>query len=89
MKTALRLLALVVALAGAIFWAGSGANRGWTKTSVAVKSIEEATGLEEIRYESRFVPGLDFLGGAVLGASLLGGASFLFRQRVQTSQTKP
>ena len=41
--------------------------------------------LEAIHYERRFVPGLDFLGAALLGASLLAGGSFLFRNKQTTN----
>ena len=61
------------------FWAASGANRGWTKTSVPKKTLDEVTGIEGVTYEKRFVPGVDFLGAAVLGAGILAGVSFLFR----------
>ena len=79
MKKSLRLLALVVALAAAGTWFVTGANRGWTKTSVEKKTLDEVTGLEAITYEKQFAPGLDFLGGALLGAGALAGLSFLFR----------
>jgi hypothetical protein len=85
MSKTLRILALVLALAAAGTWLVTGGNRGWTKTSVPVKSVDEVTGLEGISYEWRFVPGLDFLGAAVLGASLLAGGSFLFRNKQTTN----
>ena len=81
MANTLRIVALVLALAAAGTWLVNGGNRGWTKTSVPVKTVDEVTGLEGIGYERRFVPGLDFLGAALLGASLLAGASFLFRNK--------
>ena len=81
MKRTLQILALVVAIAAGIIWLATGANRGWTKTSVPVKTLDEVTGLEGIEYRKRFVPGVDFLGGALLGAGLLAGASLLFRNR--------
>ena len=80
MRKALRLLALVVVLAAAGTWLATGASRGWTKTSVPKKSLDEVTGLEGITYEKRFVPGLDLLGAALLGAGVLAGASFFFRK---------
>jgi hypothetical protein len=85
MSMKLRILALVLALAAAGTWLATGGNRGWTKTSVPVKTVDEVTGLEGISYERRFVPGLDFLGAAVLGASLLAGGSFLFRNKQTTN----
>ena len=85
MSKTLRILALVLALTAAGTWLVTGGNRGWTKTSVPVKTVDEVTGLEGISYERRFVPGLDFLGAAVLGASLLAGGSFLFRNKQTTN----
>ena len=80
MRRALQLLALLVILAAAITWAATGANRGWTKTSVPVKTLDQVTGIEGITYESKFLPGVDFLGAAFVGAVLLAGVSFLFRK---------
>ena len=67
-----------------ILWAALGANRGWTKTSVPVKTLDEVTGIEGVTYEKRFVPGVDFLGAALLGAGVLAGISFLFRTKPKT-----
>jgi polyisoprenoid-binding protein YceI len=81
MKRTLQILALVVVLATGIVWLATGANRGWTRTSVEMKTLDEVTGIEGIEYRKRFVPGVDFLGAALLGAGLLAGASLLFRNR--------
>lgn len=82
MRQILRILALMLALAATGTWLGTGANRGWTKTSVPVITVDEITGIEAVNYEQRFVPGLDFLGAALVGASLLAGSSFLFRNKI-------
>ncbi len=74
-------MALAVALAATGWWLAMGANCGWTKTSIPKKIVDEVTGLEGIVYHQRFVPGLDFLGAAWLGAGVLAGASLLFRAR--------
>ena len=87
MKKFLRILALVVVLAAAGTWFVTGANRGWTKTSVEKKTLDEVTGLDEITYEKKFLPGLDFLGCALLGARALASLSFLFRN--QPNQNHP
>jgi hypothetical protein len=85
MKRILRILALVLTLVAAGVWLSAGANRGWTKTSVETKTLDEVTGIEGVSYERRFVPGLDLLGAALLGASLLAGVSFLFQHKPTTT----
>ncbi len=86
MKRILQVLALLIVLVAAITWAATGANRGWTKTSVAVKTLDEVTGIEGITYQKKFLPGVDFLGVAFGGAALLAGTSLLFR-KPKTNQT--
>ena len=88
MKLFLKWTSLLVVVAAAVLWLSAGANRGWTKTSVEKRTMDEVTGLEGITYESRFVPGIDFLGGALLAAGILAGASLLFRTKPNT-QLKP
>ena len=80
MKRTLQILAAVIALAAAITWAATGANRGWTKTEVAIKTLDPVTEIEGISYQKKFQPGVDFLGAAIGGAVLLLGASFFFRK---------
>jgi hypothetical protein len=77
----LQLAGGLLALAAGIVWLAAGASRGWTKTSVPIKTVDEVTGLEGITYQRRFVPGLDFLGSALLGAGVLSGASLMFRNK--------
>ena len=86
MKRILHSLALLVALAAAATWLATGANRGFTKTSVAVKTLDEVTGIEGITYQKKFQPGVDFLGAAFGGTALLAGASLFFR-KPKTNQT--
>ncbi len=81
MKSAFRILALMLAAAAVLAWLATGANRGWTRTSEPVKTVDEVTGLEGIEYRKQFVPGLDFLGGALLGSGILAGASLFFRKQ--------
>ena len=71
------MLLLVAALG---LWLGTGTNRGWTKTSVPVKRTDEVTGITLDDYQKRLVPGVDFLGAALLGSGILVGASFLVRK---------
>ena len=79
-KKVLRTIAAILILAAAGMWLATGANRGWTKTTVPVKQTDEVTGITVDVYQKRFVPGVDFLGAAVLGSGILAGASFLFRK---------
>jgi hypothetical protein len=81
MKKTLQILALVIVIGAGAVWLATGANRGWTKTSAPVKTLDEVTGIEGISYQKKFLPGVDFLGAAAAGAALLGTASFFFRQK--------
>ena len=81
MKPILRLVALVLLVVAIGWWLSTGANRGWTKTSIPKKTVDPVTGLEAIDYEKGFVPGLDVLGIAALGAGALAGASLLFNSK--------
>ena len=81
MRNLVRILAAVLALVGLAVWLAGGANRGWTKNRVEKRTVDEVTGIEGITYEDRFVPGVDFLGGLMIGAGVLAGVSFLFRKR--------
>jgi hypothetical protein len=76
MKRTLRIIAGVLIVGSIAFWAATGANRGWTKTSVPKKIVDEVAGIEGVTYEKHFVPGVDFLGAAWLGAGFLAGVSF-------------
>ncbi len=88
MKRIFRNLALIVAVSAALAWLTLGANRGWTRTSVPVKTLDEVTGIEGIEYRKQFVPGLELLGSALLGAGLLAGASLFFRNHQQATSNK-
>ncbi len=85
MKGTLRVLALTIAVCGLGLWASLGANRGWTRTTVPVKTVDTVTGIEGIEYQKKFVPGVDLLGGALLGSAMFAGTSVLFRKK----QPKP
>lgn len=81
MQTGLRLVALGVAVVTLALWFFGGPNPGWTKTSVAVPIKDEITGLEGVRWENHFLPGVDFLAGGFAAAGALWSASFAFRKR--------
>src|ERR1035438_1754719 len=88
MKRVLQLMAVLVLVAAGVTWLATGASRGWTKTSMMVKTPDPVTGLDGISYEKKFLPGVDFLGAAAAGAGLLAGTSLFFRNKKQT-QTEP
>jgi hypothetical protein len=81
-KLTLRILAVALLVAANGWWLAAGANRGWTKTQVPITTLDEVTGLTGIAYENKFVPGLDVLGLAWLGAAVLAGASLYGRNAV-------
>jgi len=83
MKCVLQLLAVMVLVAVGATWLATGANCGWTKTSVMVKTLDPVTEIEGITYRKKFLPGVDFLGGAAVVAAGLAGASFFFRHKKQ------
>jgi hypothetical protein len=88
MKKALRILAVLVLLAAGVTWLATGATIGWTKTSVMVKTPDPVTGIDSISYQKKFIAGVDFLGAAALGAGVLAGASFFFRNKKPTQANK-
>ena len=88
MKRALRIVAAILIVGSIAFWAAAGANRGWTKTRVPVKIVDETTGLEGIQWQDKFVPGVDFLGAAFLGAAFLAGISCLTGAKSNNPQTE-
>jgi hypothetical protein len=82
MKRTLRIIALLIAIGALVFWAATGANRGWTKTQVQVKTGHDEFLQEDImEWKKTFIPGVDFLGAAFAAAGIATGASFLFRTR--------
>jgi len=88
MKRTLRFVAAVLAVGSVVFWAAAGTNRGWTKTSVPRKIVDQVTGIEGVTYEKHFVPGVDFLGAALVGAGILAGISTLLRTKSNNPQSE-
>jgi hypothetical protein len=74
-KKTLRIVAAVLMVGAIVFWMAAGANRGWTKTHVPIKVMDQVTGLEGIQWQDKFVPGVDFLAVTILGAGILAGIS--------------
>ena len=73
-------------LAALAFWIVTGANRGWTKTSVPRVTLDPVTGISGTTYEKKFVPGLDFLGAAAICSALLTAASCLCSNKTKSNQ---
>ncbi len=76
-----RLIALFLGITALLAWFTTGANRGWTKTSVPKKTVDEVTGIVGEIYEPHFVPGVDFLGATALVCTILFGLSFLLPKK--------
>src|SRR4030095_15544645 len=55
-RKTLRWLAVLLALLTLAMWLAGGWNRGWTKTSVMLKSIDPVTEQEIIEWKRQFVP---------------------------------
>ncbi len=85
MRRTLRIGALAILLITLGWWVASGANRGWTRTSVPIRTLDTVTGLEGIEYRPRFVPGVDFLALAATAALVLAGLSLLSRRPAPTA----
>jgi hypothetical protein len=86
MKKILGITALVVTLATIGVWLGTGAHRGWTKTSVTVVEIEPVTGLENPVQKKQFVMGVELLAAGLVAAAALAGTSLFFKPK---SNIKP
>jgi len=86
-KSTLRIVAAILFFATIGFWAATGANRGWTKTSVPQKVSDPVTGIDGLSYRKKFVPGVDFLAVITAASLTLAGISFLFRTK--SGQTHP
>ena len=81
MKRFLRIIAAILMAGAVVFWAAAGANRGWTKTRIPIKIVDAVTGLEGIQWQNKFVPGIDFMGAALLGAGVLAGISLFIPRK--------
>lgn len=88
MRKNLRIAALLLVVVAGGYWLVAGANLGWNKNKVEKKTLDPVTGIEGITYEKHFVPGAEFLGETGLGAIVLAGASFLFRNKQTTPESK-
>ncbi len=57
MKRTLRIIAALLAAGAVAFWAATGANRGWTKTQVPIKTVDATTGLEGVQWQAEICSG--------------------------------
>jgi hypothetical protein len=46
-----------------------------------VKTVDPVTEQDEIKWEKRFLPGIDFLGKGLVVGAVLFGTSFVFRKK--------
>jgi hypothetical protein len=88
MKMILRMIAAMLVAGAVIFWVAAGANRGWTKTQIPIKTVDAVTGLEGIQWQAKFVPGVDFLGAALLAAGVLAGISIFIPLKSKQPKTE-
>ncbi|MFM1768931.1 MAG: hypothetical protein RJA22_1460 [Verrucomicrobiota bacterium] len=89
MRGMFRLAALLVLLATVGLWWQGGFDLGWTKTSVLRMQQDPVTGIEAPVWEKAFVPGVDFVAGGALAATLLFGSSFFCRRPARTPTATP
>lgn len=75
-----RMLAGFLALFVFAFWAAAGWNRGWTKTSIPVKRLDEVTGIEFVTYQDHFAPGVELLSLGLFVSVAIFAATFLRRR---------
>jgi len=88
MKMTLRIIAAMLVAGAVIFWVAAGANRGWTKTHIPIKTVDTVTGLEGIQWQDKFVPGVDFLGATLLAAGVLAGVSLFIPLKSKQPKTE-
>jgi len=82
MKRTLRIIALLIVIGAVGFWAAKGANKGITKDKVQIKTgYDEFMQQDILEWKKAFIPGVDFLGVAFIGAGILTGVSFLIRKK--------
>ncbi len=82
---ALRISALVIALATVATWVSTGAHRGWTRTSIVELQFDEITGIQYPVTRPGFVAGLEVLALGAATAAGLASLSLLPRlQRVRS-----
>lgn len=89
MKRALRIAAVLIVVLSVCLWAALGAHRGWTHTSETRWEKDPVTELEGPVHVTKFRPGVDLLGIALLAAAVLFGGSFLARDKKHYENNPP
>ena len=82
MRTAFRVLGLLIAVVVLAVWVALGANRGWTKTTTTEMLKDPVT---EIEYpgppQKKFIPGVEVLGSGLALAVVLVSTSFFIKRK--------
>lgn len=89
MRPLFRWTALLVVLATLGLWWHGGREAGWTRTRILREQPDPVSGLRRPTWEPAFVPGVDFLAGGALAATLLVGASFFCRRPAAAEPAPP
>lgn len=84
-----RMLAGIASLFLFAYWAAAGANRGWTKTQIPVKQIDEVTEIEYVVYKDHFMPGVELLGAGLFVCVVLFAVTFVPRKRLPSPHNTP
>ena len=87
MRRGLRFLGGAIGVLTLGLWLVTGADKGWTKTSVVIMKTDPVTELRYPDSEKRFIAGVDFLAVGLGLAALLGGSSMIGRRKNQPNQT--
>ena len=88
MKRAIQIAAAILAVATVSLWLAKGASRGWTKNRVQVKTIDPVTEIEQVEWQNKFLPGVDFLGGGLMAGGALFVGSLFIRKTNKQQQTQ-
>ncbi len=88
MKRALQILAVVLAVATVSWWAAKGANTKFTKNRIQVTVIDPVTELPDHKWQEVFIPGIEYLGGGLIGAGALFVGSLFIRKQNKQQQTQ-
>ena len=81
MKRLMRIASLVLAVAILGTWAARGANTGWTMNKVSTKQTDEITGIDQVVWVEKWVPGVDFLAAGLACSGILLIASVPFKSK--------